>query len=111
MENDLKNAIFGDIKTVNGNKVLPQKVAQLTVYDVDKILYRTNDIRQWFENCDSWMINIIDIKNNCSYFFCDDAPCQKKIEKVFDTTFNNGIAKLKTSYLRKEIIKRTININ
>lgn len=111
VENDLKNAIFGDIKTVNGNKVLPQKVAQLTVYDVDKILYRTNDIRQWFENCDSWMINIIDIKNNCSYFLCDDASCQKKIEKVFDTTFNNGIAKLKTSYLRKEIIKRTININ
>jgi hypothetical protein len=54
------------------------------------------------------MINIIDIKERCSYFICDDSTYQTKIEKVFDLEFTEGVARSGISYLRKQIIKKTL---
>lgn len=110
VEADLKNALFGDIKKVYGNAVLPQRVAQMTVWDGTSILDRLPEIRGWFKEInESWMINVIDIKHRHSYFVCDDPHCQKEIEKVFVVQFENGVAKVPISYLRKEIIKKTIS--
>ena len=112
VEADIKNAIFNDIKTVRGNPILPPRVAQLCVWDAKSVLARLSEIREWFTNsADSWMINIIDIKQCCSYFVCDDCYYQKRIEKVFDINFESGIAKSSVMYLRKEIIKKTISTN
>ena len=109
VEADLKNAIFGDIKTVRNNPVLPAKVAQLCVWDASSILAKLPVIRRFFDDIqDCWMINIIDIRERCSYFICDDSDHQKAIESVFDIHFQSGIAKSQVSYLRKEIIKRTL---
>lgn len=111
VEEDLKNALFGDLKTVRDNAVLPPKVAQLCVWDSDRILTRLPEMRRWFaEYSDSWMINIIDLKQECSWFVCDDASYQRKIAQVFDAQFHLGVAKLPKSYLRKEIIKKTKSI-
>lgn len=108
VEADLENALFGDIKTVRDNAVLPPRVAQISVWDAERILARIPEIRKWFAGCtDSWMINVIDIQHRCSYFVCDDAHYQKKIEEVFRVCFELGIAKSPVSYLRKEIIKKT----
>lgn len=108
VEADLENALFGDIKTIHGNDILPPKVAQLCVWDADSILVRLSEIRGWFANStESWMINIIDIKHRCSYFVCDDGKCQRGLEKNFDIRFESGVARTPVSYLRKEIIKRT----
>lgn len=110
VEADLKNALFGDIKTVRNNDILPPRVAQLCVWDAKSIIARLPEIRHWFEEtAESWMINIIDIKQRCSYFVCDDACHQKKLEKVFDISFESGVAKLPVSYLRKQIIKKTLS--
>lgn len=110
IEADLKNALFNDIKTIRNNDVLPSRIAQLCVWDATGILKRLPETRQWFaESADSWMINIIDIKQRCSYFVCDDGCNQKKLESVFDICFESGVAKLPVSYLRKEIIKKTIS--
>lgn len=112
VEADLKNALFSDIKTIRDNAVLPPRVAQISVWDTESILSRLFEIRGWFADCeDSWMINLIDIKHCCSYFVCDDSRYQKEIEKVFDVQFESGIAKSSISYLRKEIIKKTISTN
>lgn len=109
VEADLKNAIFNDIKTVRNNPVLPPRVAQLCVWNTDSILSKLSEIRSLFIDVpDSWMINIIDIKHRCSYFVCDDEQCQKKIEKIFNVYFESGVAKTQESYLRKEIIKKTL---
>ena len=109
MEADLKNAIFGDIKTVRNNPVLPPRVAQICVWNADSILSKLPEIRTYFTDLsDSWMINIIDIQHCCSYFVCDDPKHQKEIERVFDICFESGIAKTQVSYLRKEIIKKTL---
>lgn len=108
VEADLKNALFGDIKRVGNNCSLPARVAQLCVWDAQKIIKRLPEIRQWFENSeDSWMINIIDIKQRCSYFVCEDSYYQKELESVFEVRFESGVARTIKAYLRKEIIKKT----
>lgn len=108
VEADLNNAIFGDIKTVRNNPVLPPKVAQLCVWNANSILSKMTSIRAAFaDTTDCWMINIIDLREQINYFVCDDPDHQKKIESVFDVHFVSGIAKTQVSYLRKEIIKKT----
>lgn len=109
VEADLKNALFNDIKTVRNNAVLPAKIAQLCVWDADRILHKLSDIRTFFAGgSDTWMINIIDIQRRCSYFVCDDAYHQQKLEDVFEIQFQSGVAQTQPSYLRKEIIKKTM---
>lgn len=109
VEADLKNAIFNDLKVVN-NCMLPQQVAQLCLWDAVHCFTKLDDIRQWFEHKGPWMLNIIDIKENCSFFICDDRFYQIKMEEVFDVKFKSGIAKTTVPYLRKEIIKKTQEI-
>ena len=108
IETDLKNAIFGDIKRISDNRILPPNFAQITIWDAQRILNKLEQIRHWFEDSKgSWMINIIDIKHRISYFVCDDSYHKKKLEEVFSIAFQNGIAKSDRAYLRKEIIKKT----
>lgn len=110
VEDDLKNAVFNDIKIIRNNDVLPNRIAQLCVWDSSNILNKLSDIRRWFAvSADSWMLNLIDIKHRCSYFVCDSICHQKKLEKVFNIHFESGVAKTEASYLRKEIIKISLN--
>ena len=108
VEADLKNALFNDIKTIAETDVLPPKIGQLCVWNAERVLKRLAEIRQWFSDfSDSWLLNIIDISRRCSYFVCDDPIYQAKIQESFPIAFKLGIGRLPTSYLRKEIIKRT----
>lgn len=108
VEADLHNALFNDMKTVLDNEVLPTYVAQLCVWDAWRILDKLDEIRTWFASmADNWMINIIDLRQRCGYFVCDDGDHQNKIERVFDVRFEAGVAKTPVSYLRKQIIKKT----
>lgn len=109
IEADLRNALFGDIKNIRDNPVLPPYMGQIAVWDAASVLGRVQEIREWFNSrYDSWMLNIIDIQHNCDYFVCDSKEHQNKMEKVFDVHFEAGIAKTPVSYLRKEIIKKTV---
>lgn len=109
VEADLKNALFGDVKYIRDNPVLPPYMGQIAVWNVESVIGRFSEIRAWFDDrYGSWMLNIIDIQHNCNYFVCDSTEHQGKIEKVFDVQFKSGIAKTSVSYLRKEIIKKTI---
>lgn len=108
VEADLKNAVFNDLKIIRDNELLPTKVAQLCVWDTNRILAMLPEIRQWFVgDSESWMLNIIDIQHRYSCFVCEDVVYQKKLETVFGTAFQKGVARLPVSYLRKEIIKKT----
>lgn len=109
VEADLKNALFGDIKTVRDNPVLPPRVAQLCVWNAEGVIARLDEIRGWFAHLgEPWMINIIDLSGNCSYFVCDDERTQRKIEPIFDVSFAAGVARTAKPYLRKQIIKNCI---
>lgn len=108
VEADLKNALLGDLKTVRGNPVLPPLVAQLCVWDAGTILDRLQEVRRWFSELrEPWMINMIDLKHRCNYFVCDTDRYQHGIEGVFSVSFRSGLAKTDTTYLRKELIKKT----
>lgn len=107
VEADLRNALLGDTKTVRDNPVLPPKVAQICVWSSDSILQRISEIRGWFDGV--WMLNIIDIRHNCSWFVCDDPGHQEKIGRCFGVSFEDGVAKTSVSYLRKEIIRTTLS--
>ena len=110
IESDLKNALFNDIKIIRNNSVLPSRMAQLCIWNADKIFSKLSEIRRFFDDTsDSWMINIIDLEHQCSYFVCDDIYYQKTIESFFDVCFESGVAKSSVPYLRKEIIKKTMN--
>ncbi len=111
VEADLHNALFSDIKTVNNSVLLPSRIAQLCVWDAQSVIGKLPQIRKWFTDFDSWMINIIDIKNHCSYFVCDDPSYQQGLENVFGVHFESGVAKSPIPYLRKEIIKHIISKN
>lgn len=112
IEADLQNAMFNDIKTVRNNVVLPTHVAQLCIWNADSILSKLSQIRGFFKHLpESWMINLIDLEHQCSYFICDDQYHQNEIERVFDVHFEAGVAKSSISYLRKEIIKKTLSPN
>ena len=107
IESDLKNALFGDMKTFRNNNILPEKVGQICIWEAGNILGRLPEIRQWLNNMfESWMINIVDIKHHCSYFVCDDNYYRGKIENTFEVDFDSGAAKSDVPYLRKEIIKK-----
>ena len=106
VEVDLKNALMGDLKILRDTAVLPPKIAQLCVWDAQSIFAHLPNIRAWFEGEDAWMVNLISLKEGCSYFLCDDPQYQTNIERVFDVRFEKGIAKSPVSYLRKQIIKK-----
>ena len=107
VEQDLKNALFGDLKEIHGSHVLPARMAQICVWNAKSTLARLPEIVEWFSAREqSWMVNIIDIQENCSYFVCNDEQCQKEIEKIFDVRFEAGLARCSNSYLRKEIIRK-----
>lgn len=109
VEANLKNALLSDIKTVRENSILPPRVAQLCVWNAKDVIIRLDEIRGWFAPLgEAWMINIIDLSGNCCYFVCDDERYQKKLEPVFDISFDAGIAQTEKPYLRKQIIKQTV---
>ena len=106
VEADLKNALMGDLKIFSESTFLPQQIAQLCVWDANHVLARLPEIRSWFYGGNSWMLNIISLREQKSYFVCDDTSYQKDISKVFDVYFENGVAISTVAYLRKEIIKK-----
>lgn len=109
IESDLKNALFGDVKNIRDNSVLPSHMGQIALWNVDSILGKAEEISQWFNKCyENWMLNIIDIQHNCNYFVCNNREYQRRIEQVFGVHFKAGVAKTLVSYLRKEIIKKTL---
>lgn len=107
VEKDLRNALFGDLKTVRDNLVLPSRLAQLAVWDAERILEKLPLIRDWFAG-DDFMLNLIDIHQRVSYFVCDGEAYQKKLSHLFGIRFHAGVAKTETALLRKEIIKKTL---
>lgn len=106
VEADLENALLKDQKRIAGHSILPPRVAQLCVWDAERILKKLDAVRNILNSDpDEWMLNLIDISRRRSYFVCDDPRCQREMERKFDVSFEGGVAKCKRSYLRKEILK------
>lgn len=110
VEEDLPNALLSDIKRLRDHQILPPSMAQLCVWDAEKILDRLPQIRQLMADQGAWMINLIGLRQRRSWFLCDDACHQKKLSEVFGVRFENGVAPCGRAWLRKEIIRHTQRI-
>lgn len=109
VEADLENALLSDVKTLRNHPVLPEHVGQIAVWHVGHMLQKIEDIQACFRGrYDHWLLNIIDIQNNCSYFVCNDGERQQKMAQAFHVCFEGNVAKAPVSYLRKELIKKTM---
>ena len=111
VEADLNNALFYDLKNVCNISALPANIAQLCVWNAKDIFKRLSEIREWFASSGPFLLNLIDIKNNCGYFICDEPYYQNRLEEIFGIGFSDGVAKLSSSYLRKQIIKKCIEFS
>lgn len=111
VEANLRDALMSDVKTVSDNGVLPPRIAQLCIWDARRILAHLPDIRCWLSNHGKWLLNLVDIKSGQGFLVCDDGEYQRKIEKMFNISFEFGVARLTAARLRKEIIKKVQECN
>ena len=56
------------------------------------------------------MLNLISLEEGKSYIVAVDVKVQSNLEKLFNQSFKNNIMELNEVWLRKEIIKKAINI-
>lgn len=110
VESDLPNALLKDIKTISDHRVLPPRMAQLCVWDGERILDRLPQIRTLMAGPAPWMINVIGLRQRRSWFVCDDTHHQRMLAEVFGVGFTGGVAACDRAWLRKEIIRQTQRI-
>lgn len=109
IENNLEDSIKNDLKMEKVNAYLPEVLGQLTVWDVDSILKRKEDIKNIFVNYgNEWLINIISLKDNKSYIYCSNELISKNMEKLFVGTVDKNVFIITPAKLRKEIIKTAL---
>lgn len=109
IESNLEDSIKNDLKMEKVNVYLPEVLGQLTVWDVDSILKRKEDIINIFANYgNEWLINIISLKENKSYIYCSNELISKNMKKLFVGTVDKNVFIITPAKLRKEIIKKVL---
>jgi len=107
---NVAKALQNDLKTLPNQNVLPQNIAQLCVWDGERILESIAlSASRLVQQGESLMVNLIDIKHGCSYFWCSEEKFQKTLSGIFGVEFEKAVAKTEVPYLRKEIIKKAFN--
>lgn len=57
-----------------------------------------------------WMLNLISLEEGKSYIIADNEKVKRKIERLFNKSFNKDIMELDSVWLRKKMIKKAQNI-
>lgn len=102
---DVIGSIVRDIKVVD-EKMLPTNFGQLTTYDKAAIINKIKEISLYFQSLgQSWMLNIICLKDGKSYIVAGDDKTKENLQELFNLQFVSGVLTLPKFKLRKEIIK------
>ena len=56
------------------------------------------------------MLNLISLEEGKSYIIANNEIVKRKLERLFNKSFNKDIMELDSVWLRKEIIKKAKNI-
>ena len=103
---NIYQSINGDMKIIDNNPFLPSAIGQISVWDAPKILENRYEIEQaMYSRSTSWLLNVISIKENRSYFFCKDQGVKSSLEKLLGICFVGDVAISDRMWLRKEIMK------
>lgn len=109
INSNLRKAIENDTKIENTNSILPPIFAQLTIWDKNDIIQNKQIIDETLNNIGTkWMLNLIGLKDGKSYVIAKDLEVQNNIEKLFNKKFEKEIMKLDNVWLRKEIVKLSL---
>lgn len=106
---NMEEAIKNDVKTTKMNQLLPEVFAQLTVWEANKFIKNNEKLKSTMNSYgNSWIINIISLKENISYVFYSDKAVKEKLCYFLNCNFDNEKIIIKPAMLRKEILKRAI---
>lgn len=109
---DLPQAVKDDTKTMSGFKTFPNAIAvgQLAIWDGPDLAQHSFETFKNILSADQplWFMNLISIKDGCSYFVGEDATVQTWLENLLGVKFDGTIAAADRMWLRKEIKKADI---
>ena len=109
IENKLDDCIVNDLKNIKDNKYIPKIFGQLTIFDINRILKREEDIKKIMNNYgNEWIINIISLNDNMSYIICSNNIVKNNLNRLFSSKEDGNIIIVKPALLRKEIIKLSL---
>lgn len=113
IEADLQTALAADLKRFKPDSNLPQVFAQMTVWDADALLHKhRNEIGGWMVGQgDDWLLNVISIRDGKSCLLAEPLLSQQKLDRLLPLQWQAGMALVKPSMLRKELLKLGLNIN
>lgn len=103
IQNDLKILEFFDQK-------YPLCIGQLVVWDAQEVLIsKLPIIREELSRVRSdWFMNLVSIKDHASYIIASGEKLESWLHLLLDLDFSEGIAKADRLWLRKEIVKRSL---
>ncbi|EJZ57814.1 Inorganic pyrophosphatase/exopolyphosphatase [Pseudomonas fluorescens R124] len=113
IEADLQTALAADLKRFKPDSNLPQVFAQMTVWDADALLHKhRNEIGGWMAGQgDDWLLNVISIRDGKSCLLAEPLLSQQKLDRLLPLQWQAGMAVVKPSMLRKELLKLGLNLN
>lgn len=107
IEKALASAIRRDTKTFTDAVALPSAVGQLVIWDGRSIL--KNNRRLISETMrgfgDDWALNLVSIRDGCSYLLADSPHSQEQLSRLLDVDFCDGLAPCTSLLLRKELLR------
>jgi inorganic pyrophosphatase/exopolyphosphatase len=108
---DLAAGIRDDAKVLEF-KQLPDKigVGQLDIWDAKKLIADSlKTVRSIMPTIMTpWFMNVISIEESRNYLVCDDPALQAWLADLLRVTFKSGVAVTERMWLRKEIVKQSL---
>ena len=86
-------------------------ISQLTLWNKDFIIKNKEKVYKTIDAISpEWMLNLISLEESKSYIIANNEIVKRKLERLFNKSFNKDIMELDSVWLRKEIIKKAKNI-
>ena len=111
IEANLEEAIVNDLKFQVTNEYLPEMIGQLTIWDIDRLKNKKDEIKKIMNSKGKeWIINVICLKDNTSYIICSNDRIKHSIKELFECYSNEEIVEIRPARLRKEIMAKSLKI-
>ncbi|HEX4549501.1 DHH family protein [Pseudomonas sp.] len=113
IEADLQTALAADLKRFKPDSNLPQVFAQMTVWDADVLIEKQHvEISNWMAGQgDDWLLNVISIRDGKSCLLAEPVLSQHKLDRLLPLQWQAGMAVVKPSMLRKELLKLGLHLD
>jgi inorganic pyrophosphatase/manganese-dependent inorganic pyrophosphatase len=113
IESDISAALASDLKRMKPESRLPEVFAQMTVWDAEALIekYRSEICRCMRGQGDDWLLNVICISQRKSCLLAEPVVSQQRLSRLLPVEWQAGLAVLKPSILRKELLSLGLNAN